>query len=200
MRQLNPNYVITGMLFILSLPYSNAVIEDVLDVLRLTKEIISSIAGTWSFVEQTPLKNEIDLPFMKRKEQKILLKITEVSRQIQLSENHIKNGASYTIDSIKEYMQNNNKLDLALHELMDLMNRIGAQAKMFHYYTVHRDEIEQSTWQTTAEWIISPNIGAVQGILNRIHLLVTGSSDLKYFGKNSLLEMLQAQLEVMHFL
>uniref|UniRef100_A0A336MDK9 CSON015015 protein n=1 Tax=Culicoides sonorensis TaxID=179676 RepID=A0A336MDK9_CULSO len=197
MRYFNTNYIIS-ILFIslLTLPHCYAVIEDVLDVLRLSKEIVSSIAGTWNLVEQTPLTNDIDLPFLKRKEKKILLKITEVQRRIDLTENQMKNTASWTIESIKEHMKDNTKLDLAIHELMDLMNRISAQSKMLRHYTEHRDELEQVTLETTATWIVSPNIGAVQGILNRIHLLVSGSSDLKYFGKNSLLEMLVEQLEL----
>lgn len=201
MRYLNVNYLYSTLIVILLItPQCFAVIEDVLDVLRLTREVISSIAGTWNLVEQTPLTNEIDLPFLKRKEKKILLKITEVQRQIDLTENQMKNTASWTIESIREYMKSNTKLDLAVHELMDLMNRIAAQSRMLRHYTEHREELEQITLETTATWIVSPNIGAVQGILNRIHLLVTGSSDLKYFGKNSLLEMLVDELQVRNFL
>lgn len=197
MRYFNLNYLYTTfVLTLLIIPHCYGVIEDVLDVLRLTKEVVSSIAGTWQLVEQTPLTNEIDLPFLKRKEKKILLKITEVQRRIDLTENQMKNTASWTIESIKEHMKANTKLDLAVHELMDLMNRIAAQSKMLRHYTEHREELEQVTLETTATWIVSPNIGAVQGILNRIHLLVTGSADLKYFGKNSLLEMLVEELEV----
>lgn len=197
MRYLNLNYLC--LLTLVLTPPSFAVIEDVLDVLRLTKEVISSISGAWNLVEQTPLTNEIDLPFLKRKEKKILLRITEVQRRIDLTENQMKNTASWTIESIKEQMKANTKLDLAVHELMDLMNRIAAQSRMLRHYTEHREELEQITLETTAIWIVSPNIGAVQGILNRIHLLVTGSGDLKYFGKNSLLEMLVEELEVRIF-
>lgn len=191
-------FIVTIFFFLIShqTAPADALIEDVLDVLRLTKEIVSSIAGTWQFVEQTPLKNEIDLPFMKRKEQKILLKMTEVSRQIELTETYLINTASWTIDSINAYAGRNTKLELMLHELSDLMNRIASQAKMLRYYLDHQDEVEKVTLETTAKWIISPNIGAVQGLLNRIHLLVTGTNDLKYFGKASILELLNEELKV----
>lgn len=198
MKLLQMQYAFGAIFFLLSLhtPPTNALIEDALDVLRLTKEVVSSIASTWQIVEQTPLKNEIDLPFMKRKEQKILLKMTEVSRQIELTESYLINTAAWTIDSISAHMGRNTKLELMLHELGDLMNRIAAQAKMLRSYLDHQDELEPVTLETTAKWIISPNIGAVQGVLNRIHLLVTGSDDLRYFGKINVLELLSEELKV----
>lgn len=198
MKNLQWKYLFSASIFLLTLqpPQTAALIEDVLDVLRLTKEIVSSIAGTWQFVEQTPLKNEIDLPFMKRKEQKILLKMTEVSRQIELTETYLTNAAAWTIDSINAFMRSNTKLELMLHELADLCNRIAAQARMLRSYTDHQDEVERVTLETAAQWIVSPNIGAVQGLLNRIHLLVTGTNDLKYFGKTSILQLLNEELQV----
>lgn len=197
MRQLNLNYILNcGLVLLLTAPTALGLIEDVIDVLRLTKEIISSVASTWNLVDQAPLTNDIDLPFLKRKEKKILNKITEVSRQIELTETQLISSASWSIDSINAYTKRNTKLELVLHELVDLMNRIAAQARMLKYYTEHQDEVEQSTLETTAKWIISPNIGAVQGLLNRIHLLVVGSSDLQYFGKINVIEMLSDEFQV----
>lgn len=197
MRELQLTHIINCiMLLILTAPATFGLIEDVIDVLRLSKEVVSSIASTWNLVEQAPLTNDIDLPFLKRKEKKILNKITEVSRQIELTETQLINSATWTIDSVNAYTKRNTKLELVLHELADLMNRISAQSKMLKYYIEHQDELEQSTLETTAKWIISPNIGAVQGLLNRIHLLVAGSSDLQYLGKSSVLQMLSDELQV----
>ena len=62
------------------------VIEDIIDVLHLTREVVKSVAGAWEIVEQTQIANEIDLPFLKRKEQKIILRMAELSHEIRASE------------------------------------------------------------------------------------------------------------------
>lgn len=65
---------------------ANALIEDVIDILALTKEVVSAVAGTWKIVEQTKLGNDIDLPFLKRKEQKIIMRMAELSNEIKNTE------------------------------------------------------------------------------------------------------------------
>lgn len=64
----------------------SAVIEDILDVLALTKEVIKAVAGTWEIVEQTKLGADIELPFLKRKEQKIIMRMVELSNEIRNTE------------------------------------------------------------------------------------------------------------------
>lgn len=192
----NVNSIAVGCLLLVVSTPTLGLIEDVIDVLHLTKEIIGAISGAWRLVDQAPLTNDIDLPFLKRKEQKILNKMSEVSQQIELTETQLINAASWSIDTITLHTKRNTKLELMLHELVDLMNRIAAQSKMLRYYTEHQDELEQSTLETTAQWIVSPNIGAVQGLLNRINLLVAGSPDLQYFGKISVIDALADELQV----
>lgn len=76
-------------IFALALPTTNkvtAVVEDIIDILQLTKEVIKTIAGTWEIVEQSKLANEIDLPFLKLKEQKIIQRMSELSTEIRNTE------------------------------------------------------------------------------------------------------------------
>lgn len=64
----------------------DAVLEDVIDILALTKEVVTAVAGTWKIVEQTQIGNDIDLPFLKRKEQKIIMRMAELSNEIKNTE------------------------------------------------------------------------------------------------------------------
>lgn len=72
-------------------PQTEAVIEDILDILALTKDVIKTIAGTWEIVDQTGVANDIDLPFLKRKEQKIILRMAELSNEIKNTEMMVNN-------------------------------------------------------------------------------------------------------------
>lgn len=61
---------------------SNGLIEDAIDVARLLKEVFASVAEGWHLVEQTEIGDQIDLPFIKHKHEKIMSRMTEISQQI----------------------------------------------------------------------------------------------------------------------
>lgn len=65
---------------------ADALVEDVVDILHLAREVVKTISGTWELVDQTGLGNQIDLPFLKRKEQKIILRMAELSGDIRNTE------------------------------------------------------------------------------------------------------------------
>ena len=65
---------------------AEALVEDVIDILHLSREVVKTISGTWELVDQTGLGNDIDLPFLKRKEQKIILRMAELSGDIRNTE------------------------------------------------------------------------------------------------------------------
>lgn len=68
---------------------ATAIVEDILDVIKLGKEVTSSLLETWEIIEQTHKGNEVDIPFYKIKEKKILSRMSELSRQIDVVESEV---------------------------------------------------------------------------------------------------------------
>lgn len=64
----------------------NALIEDVIDVLYLGREVIKTISSTWELADQVGVTNEIDLPFMQRKEKKIFSRMAELAQEFRNAE------------------------------------------------------------------------------------------------------------------
>lgn len=64
----------------------NALVEDVIDVLYLGREVIKTISSTWELADQVGVTNEIDLPFMQRKEKKIFSRMAELSQEFRNAE------------------------------------------------------------------------------------------------------------------
>lgn len=64
----------------------NALIEDVIDVLYLSREVIKTISSTWELADQVGVTNEIDLPFMQRKEKKIFNRMAELTQEFRNAE------------------------------------------------------------------------------------------------------------------
>lgn len=75
----------------------NALVEDVIDVLYLSREVIKTISSTWELADQVGVTNEIDLPFMKRKEKKILTRMVELSYEIKNTEMMVRLFLLYTV-------------------------------------------------------------------------------------------------------
>lgn len=83
-----------------------------------------------------------------------------------------------------------------INELGDLINRVAVEAKTMLEYTENYVNLDRSTFKNFAEWTVSPQSVAVQGMLNRMHTIVGGSADLQLIGKQSLLRQLSLYLQV----
>lgn len=68
---------------------TEALIDDVVEVLKLGKDITSTLLETWNLVEQTNLGGEVEIPLRKEKQKKILNRINEVSRRINTFEDNV---------------------------------------------------------------------------------------------------------------
>lgn len=68
---------------------ASALVEDVVEVVKLGKDIVSTLLETWNLVEQTNLGGDVELPFRNGKQKKILNRINEVSRKISTFEDDV---------------------------------------------------------------------------------------------------------------
>lgn len=68
---------------------TKAIIDDVIEVVKLGKDVASTLLETWNLVEQTNLGGGVELPFRKEKQKKILNRINEVSRKISTFEDNV---------------------------------------------------------------------------------------------------------------
>lgn len=85
-----PNSVCLCLLAIaFILPTSYALIDDVIEVLKLGKDITATLLETWNLVEQTNLGGGVEIPFRKEKQKKILNRLNAVTRKIEAFEDNV---------------------------------------------------------------------------------------------------------------
>lgn len=65
---------------------TEAVIEDVLDIIHIVKEVTTGVLKAWDIVQSSPLAQNIEFPLMREKQRKVLQRLKEVSRQIDETE------------------------------------------------------------------------------------------------------------------
>lgn len=69
---------------------ANALIDDVIEVLKFGKEIGATLLETWDIVEQrTNDDGGVEVPFRKKREKKILNRLNEVTRKIAVFEEEV---------------------------------------------------------------------------------------------------------------
>lgn len=70
-------------------PPAAAVIEDVLDVIHVVKEVTVGILKAWDIIQQSPIAQNIEFPLMREKQRKVLQRLKDMSRQIDQTEQKV---------------------------------------------------------------------------------------------------------------
>lgn len=105
-------------------------------------------------------------------------------------------ASSWTIDSVIKFVGSNTKLELKIHDLSDLLNRIKTKDDLMQSYLSHYNDLEKFTLESFAQWATAQDTMSVQGLLERIHLLSTGSIDFENIGNVGILQLLADNMEV----
>lgn len=83
-----------------------------------------------------------------------------------------------------------------MHDLADLVHRINTQDAKMQSYVSNYHDLERFTLEGFAHWIIAQDTTSVQGLLDRIHLLTTGSTDFESLGHVGVIQLLAERMEV----
>lgn len=83
-----------------------------------------------------------------------------------------------------------------MHDLADLVHRINTQDAKMQSYVSNYHDLERFTLEGFAHWIIAQDTTSVQGLLDRIHLLTTGSTDFESLGQVGVIQLLAERMEV----
>ncbi|KAJ8731651.1 hypothetical protein PYW07_004815 [Mythimna separata] len=151
---------------------SRALVDEVIDVLKLGKEVGQEVLNSWDvFGKQFNATGGVELPVVRRREREILARLAVVSRSIEKLEFSVQNvGAVAQILAKKGNKPT--RLELRLHEMSDLLNRVSWSNRQMREYVGLQEELERSTLQDFADWCVSHDPGALPGLLERVHALV----------------------------
>ncbi|KAH8317500.1 hypothetical protein KR074_007108, partial [Drosophila pseudoananassae] len=156
---------------------TSGLIEDVLDIIHVVKEVTSGVLKAWDIVQSSPLAANIDFPLMREKQKKVLQRLKEVSRQIDQTEEQHAEYVAMAIDSVTSYMHNNAPIMAKMNDIVDTINRISSRYQQMQKYEAYKDKLEMSTLITFAEWTVSPNAHSVHHLMDRLHITLFGNED-----------------------
>ncbi|XP_013108765.1 uncharacterized protein LOC106088028 isoform X1 [Stomoxys calcitrans] len=176
---------------------STALIEDVLDVLHVVKEVTTAVLKAWDVVKITTSNSDIDFPLMRDKQKKVLSRLREVSSQIIKTEDQHSEHIAAAIDSVNNFVESNLQLLAKRNEIADTMNRITSRFQQMQQYEQFEQKLETETLLKFAEWTVAPNAYSVHHLMDRLHLMMFGPDDKAALGSSgtNILEMMANSYE-----
>lgn len=102
------------------------------------------------------------------------------------------------MQGLEFYIRSNTKLELVIHEMIDLVSRIENVHTTYEEYVAHYGGIERDTLESFAKGIIEDSSFSVKGIISRIQSLLGGPSgnDFRALGNRGLLELIANDMKV----
>lgn len=179
---------------LLLLTTTHALIDDVLDVIKLSKEIGEEVLSSWDIIGK-PFNSSagVELPIIRRRERQVLARLSVVTRAIDRLELEVQKAGAVALYLAKNGGRGT-RLELKLHEMSDLLARVAAADRRMREYVSLQEELERSTLQDFAEWCVAHEPSALPGLMERVHALLAPPHN--YLLGRGLLTMLIEGLKV----
>lgn len=102
------------------------------------------------------------------------------------------------MQGLEYYIRSNTKLELVIHEMIDLVSRVGNIHDQYEEYVAHYDNIERETLENFARGVIEDSALSVKGMLPRIQRIVGGptGNEFRVLGNRGLLELIANDMKV----
>lgn len=160
------------VVLLLGFTATRALVDDVLEALKIGKEIGEEILSSWEIIGKPfNATGGVDLPIMKRRERQVLARLDQVTRTIQRLELNIESTKTVAMLLAKKG-GSAARLELRLHELSDLLARVSSGDRQMKEYVRLHQELERTTLNDFAMWCVSHDRGALPGLLERVHSLI----------------------------
>ncbi|XP_039753721.1 uncharacterized protein LOC120629046 isoform X2 [Pararge aegeria] len=158
--------------FLLAIALAHAFIDEAVDVIKLGKEIGEEVLNSWDILgKPLNLSGGVDLPIIRRRERIVLSRLALITRKIELLETGIEKTNAVAM-LLAKAAGRGPRLELRLHEMADLLNRVASADREMREYVRLQKELERSTLEDFAEWCVSPDRSALPGLLERVHSLI----------------------------
>lgn len=173
---------------------AHALVDDIIDVLKLGKEIGEEVLSSWDLIAKPfNVSAGVALPIIRRREREILERLALVTRAIRRVELSVEKAGAVAMFLAKNSGRRT-RVELRLHDMEDLLARVGSADRIMREYVGLQEELERSTLQNFAEWCVSQEPAALPGLMERVHALIVPPH--KQLLGRGLLDMLIEDLKV----
>ncbi|KAJ8915966.1 hypothetical protein NQ315_016643 [Exocentrus adspersus] len=153
---------------------SSAVVglNEVLDIIKLAKDVVVAIAKAWNIVDQQIDFSEIPIPILDKTEAKLFGKIGVISAKLDKIGVEVDAVGTTTIAMVLQTLPDRVRLELRLNDLLDYMTRMDVNYRHFQNYVKEQSELEQLTLEDFAKHVVSHDSSSITSLVERIHAFI----------------------------
>lgn len=179
---------------VLFVPSDAIIVSEVLDIIKVAKDVIIGVAKAWSIIDEHTDFSEIPLPLVDKTERRLFHKMENIADKLDKLSIHMEAIGTQTISTMLHNLPERVRLELRLNDLLDYMTRLDVTYRHMQQYVTYQDEIERITLEDFAKSIVSHDAGSARNLVERIHAFIVPSG--KGIANTGLLKMLGKTLEV----
>ncbi|KAK0086909.1 hypothetical protein PV325_002211 [Microctonus aethiopoides] len=162
---------------------------DIRELMGFGREIVMGALESLEFIRTHGREDdEMNFPFIRRMEKRLLNEITGVDHRLKNMEEQINQRATDIVDIILTELPQRQELDETLRTLDKYLSRVDQLYRKFIQYTTSRDLYANYTKLRFAEECTSPHADSLGDVIESIHRLIVPKTFVK--SENSLFEQL----------
>lgn len=173
---------------------SGIVIGEVLDIIKVAKDVAIAVAKAWSLIDEHTDFSEVPLPLVDKTERRLFNKMGRINDKLEELSSVVDAVGSQTISTVLHTLPERVRLELRLNDLLDYITRMDVTYRHMSQYLTYQDEIERLTLEDYAKSIVSHDAGSVRNLVERIHAFIVPNGD--GFTNTGLLKLLGKSLKV----
>ncbi|VEN36571.1 unnamed protein product [Callosobruchus maculatus] len=150
--------------------------NDVLDIIKVAKDVALVLAKAWNIVDPHVDFSEVPLPLIDKTESKLFGKIAVITGKLDQLADNVESVGTQTISKTLHLLPERIRLELRLNDLQDYITRTNVIYRHFRNYADKQQEYEQLTLKDFAKYAVSHDSSSVASLLERIHAFVQPSA------------------------
>ncbi|KAK0178829.1 hypothetical protein PV327_007677 [Microctonus hyperodae] len=162
---------------------------DIRELMGFGREIVMGALESLEFIRSHGREDdEMNFPFIRRMEKRLLNEITGVDHRLRNMEEQINERATDIVDIILTELPQRQELDETLRTLDKYLRRVDQLYQKFIHYSDSYDKYSNYTKLRFAEECTSPHADSLPDVIESIHRLIVPKNFVK--SENSLFEQL----------
>nr|CAI5866847.1 unnamed protein product [Callosobruchus analis] len=171
------HFIFLASLLCLSIGSSSGIgANDVLDIIKVAKDVALVLAKAWNIVDPHVDFSEVPLPLIDKTESKLFGKIAVITGKLDQLADNVESVGTQTISKTLHLLPERIRLELRLNDLQDYITRTNVIYRHFRNYADKQQEYEQLTLKDFAKYAVSHDSSSVASLLERIHAFVQPSA------------------------
>ncbi|KAJ8946873.1 hypothetical protein NQ318_006783 [Aromia moschata] len=169
---------------------------ETLDILKVAKDVVGTIAKAWNILDQYADFSKIPTLLQDRTESRLFGRIGNITAQLDNLAQQVDTVGTATIAMVLQNLPDQVRIELRLNDLLDYMTTMNGTYKHLKNYVKEKRSVERWTLEDFSKHAVSHDSSSVSNLVERIHAFIVPNGRGIGIRNMGLLKLLKKYLEV----